>query len=225
MWLSSSSIVAMPPQGLTDISSETQPETSDSSKPVVERLESASLGIGSFASSQKELKPLFDSLSEVGIERANISTPKIVVIGNQSAGKSSLIESISSVRLPRGSGTCTRCPMEFVLQPSNVVSCEISLRIQYDDHIPGSLRKHGSHLFARVKDTDEVSLFLSRAQAALLNPTRPLKEFIDLDLEKATGPPPLGFTKNAVVLKLTGPEQPAITFVDLPGIISNTEKV
>ena len=34
--------------------------------------------------------------------------PQIAVIGVQSAGKSSLIESISGITLPRAAGTCTR---------------------------------------------------------------------------------------------------------------------
>ena len=40
--------------------------------------------------------------------QSDIDLPMIAVIGNQSAGKSSLIESISGVTLPRSSGTCTR---------------------------------------------------------------------------------------------------------------------
>ena len=32
----------------------------------------------------------------------------IAVVGSQSAGKSSLIESISGITLPRAAGTCTR---------------------------------------------------------------------------------------------------------------------
>lgn len=38
----------------------------------------------------------------------DIDLPMIAVIGSQSAGKSSLIESISGITLPRASGTCTR---------------------------------------------------------------------------------------------------------------------
>lgn len=34
--------------------------------------------------------------------------PQIAVIGQQSAGKSSVIEAISGITLPRSSGTCTR---------------------------------------------------------------------------------------------------------------------
>ncbi len=37
-----------------------------------------------------------------------LDIPTIAVIGWQSAGKSSLIEAISGITLPRASGTCTR---------------------------------------------------------------------------------------------------------------------
>jgi ABC-type uncharacterized transport system ATPase subunit len=38
----------------------------------------------------------------------DIDLPQIVVIGAQSAGKSSLIDSISGITVPRTAGTCTR---------------------------------------------------------------------------------------------------------------------
>ena len=46
--------------------------------------------------------------------QVDIDLPQIAVIGSQSAGKSSLIESISGITLPRAAGTCTRY-MFFVL--------------------------------------------------------------------------------------------------------------
>jgi GTP-binding protein EngB required for normal cell division len=38
----------------------------------------------------------------------DLDIPAIAVMGGQSAGKSSLIEAISGITLPRASGTCTR---------------------------------------------------------------------------------------------------------------------
>ena len=63
-------------------------------------------------------------------ERLEISLPKIVLVGNQSSGKSSLIEAISQVKVPQGDGTCTRCPIEVRLSgPSGVEwNCKVSLR-------------------------------------------------------------------------------------------------
>jgi len=50
-------------------------------------------------------RDVFSFLCRVG---ADMDLPMIAVIGSQSAGKSSLIESISGITLPRAAGTCTR---------------------------------------------------------------------------------------------------------------------
>ncbi|CAF1090832.1 unnamed protein product [Rotaria sordida] len=42
-----------------------------------------------------------------------ISLPQIVVVGDQSVGKSSILEAISGVELPRAQNICTRCPLEL----------------------------------------------------------------------------------------------------------------
>jgi len=47
-------------------------------------------------------------LMPVNRVQVDLDLPQIAVIGSQSAGKSSLIESISGITLPRAAGTCTR---------------------------------------------------------------------------------------------------------------------
>ncbi|KAF8839961.1 hypothetical protein BDN67DRAFT_1011888 [Paxillus ammoniavirescens] len=56
---------------------------------------------------RKEMLDLVNRLRNTGVQ-TDIDLPLIAVIGSQSAGKSSLIESISGITLPRSSGTCTR---------------------------------------------------------------------------------------------------------------------
>ncbi|KAF4075102.1 hypothetical protein AMELA_G00230790 [Ameiurus melas] len=58
---------------------------------------------------------LIDSLRMSGIEE-DLSLPTIAVIGDQSSGKSSVLEALSGVALPRGSGIVTRCPLELKLR-------------------------------------------------------------------------------------------------------------
>lgn len=43
------------------------------------------------------------------LESEAIEVPGVIVVGNQSAGKSSVLEAISGINFPRGENTCTRC--------------------------------------------------------------------------------------------------------------------
>ncbi|XP_005370180.2 interferon-induced GTP-binding protein Mx1 [Microtus ochrogaster] len=60
---------------------------------------------------------LIDSLRALGVEQ-DLALPAIAVIGDQSSGKSSVLEALSGVALPRGSGIVTRCPLVLKLRKS-----------------------------------------------------------------------------------------------------------
>uniref|UniRef100_A0A3B4EX58 Interferon-induced GTP-binding protein Mx n=1 Tax=Pundamilia nyererei TaxID=303518 RepID=A0A3B4EX58_9CICH len=55
---------------------------------------------------------LIDKLRSLGVEK-DLALPAIAVIGDQSSGKSSVLEALSGVALPRGVGIVTRCPLEL----------------------------------------------------------------------------------------------------------------
>ncbi|XP_059414810.1 interferon-induced GTP-binding protein MxE-like [Carassius carassius] len=58
---------------------------------------------------------LVDSLRSLGLEK-DLNLPAIAVIGDQSSGKSSVLEALSGVSLPRGTGIVTRCPLVLKLK-------------------------------------------------------------------------------------------------------------
>ncbi|CAG8728311.1 14460_t:CDS:2 [Dentiscutata erythropus] len=155
-----------------------------------------------------------------------VDLPTIVFCGNQSAGKSSLLEAISGVKLPKSDGTCTRCVMELRLNESSEAwSCQVSLRKEYDKdekRLPNPIEtKFGSP----INDPDKVELMARRAQKALLNPTTESNEYIDWDFNdddsQLNG---LKFTKNIVCIEIKGTDVPNLSLIDLPGIIRHTEK-
>ncbi|KAF4087345.1 hypothetical protein AMELA_G00094350 [Ameiurus melas] len=57
---------------------------------------------------------LVDKLRTLGVEK-DLHLPAIAVIGDQSSGKSSVLEALSGVALPRGTGIVTRCPLVLKL--------------------------------------------------------------------------------------------------------------
>ncbi|XP_075707111.1 interferon-induced GTP-binding protein Mx2-like [Rhinoderma darwinii] len=69
---------------------------------------------------QEKIRPcidLIDSLRSFGVEK-DLALPAIAVIGDQSSGKSSVLEALSGVTLPRGTGIVTRCPLELKMKKS-----------------------------------------------------------------------------------------------------------
>uniref|UniRef100_A0A672ZFN8 Interferon-induced GTP-binding protein Mx n=2 Tax=Sphaeramia orbicularis TaxID=375764 RepID=A0A672ZFN8_9TELE len=75
---------------------------------------------------------LIDSLRSLGVEK-DLALPAIAVIGDQSSGKSSVLEALSGVALPRGSGIVTRCPLELKMKRQKSGE-EWYGKISYQDH-------------------------------------------------------------------------------------------
>jgi interferon-induced GTP-binding protein Mx1 len=59
-----------------------------------------------------------DKIREVLHENKTITLSEIAVVGEQSVGKSSVLEAISGIQLPRAQDMCTRCPLELRMKVS-----------------------------------------------------------------------------------------------------------
>ncbi|SJL13249.1 uncharacterized protein ARMOST_16688 [Armillaria ostoyae] len=149
--------------------------------------------------------------------QVDIDLPQIAVIGAQSAGKSSLIESISGITLPRAAGTCTRCPTECRLSSSpDAWKCVVSLRFTKDANgqLLGTARNE--RFGDVIVDKAEVEERMRHAQRAILNPSRPSSDFLDMDDEDIYENE-LSFSTNCVSLQISGPGVADLSFCDLPG--------
>ncbi|KAG8987402.1 hypothetical protein FRB90_003368 [Tulasnella sp. 427] len=175
--------------------------------------------MGDYFTKRRELLDILKKLHSTGIQN-ELDLPQIVVIGSQSVGKSSLIESMSGLTLPRDSGTCTRCPMECRLQYGQAWSCKISLRFHVDrtGRPLATMREvpFGSTLY----NAEDVEKMLRRAQRAILRPELDPTLFID-DSDLHVFGVPLTFSGNCVCIQVEGPNVPDLYFYDLPGIIAN----
>ncbi|EPS33926.1 hypothetical protein PDE_08888 [Penicillium oxalicum 114-2] len=180
-------------------------------------------------------------LSRIGIEDNKIALPKICVVGDQSTGKSSLIEGISEIQVPRSAGTCTRCPMEINLsesKPGEPWKCIVYLsrRYLYEESRTSRAQKRiqslgpwipragrDEEIFITLYDRSEVQEAIKWAQIAILNPKKPsniYKPGRNQGVEENTD---VKFSPNVVRLDISGPKFPALSFYDLPGVISQPE--
>jgi vacuolar protein sorting-associated protein 1 len=125
------------------------------------------LADGKYGHTTRALMDVVNALRQCGTEEV-LKLPKIVAIGNQSAGKSSLIEAISEIKLPRSTGTCTRCPMEVILRQGRSTEWVCNVSVQFKDHEDPHKRKPIP--FSTPEKSEDVELHLRRVQLAILNP-------------------------------------------------------
>ncbi|KAJ5669638.1 hypothetical protein N7462_010708 [Penicillium macrosclerotiorum] len=193
-----------------------------------------------------DMKPLvkkIQALSHLGIEDQTITLPKICVVGDQSAGKSSLIEGISEIKVPRDSNTCTRCPMEINLyesEPGESWKCVVyvSRRYCYDPakrmRDPSSQTKYlgpwlpfngqDDEMFVTLTDRSKVKEAIKWAQIAILNPEENPQNFVPGKNHHVSGATKEKFSPNVVRLDISAPGFANLSFYDLPGVINVPEQ-
>ncbi|KAF2010689.1 P-loop containing nucleoside triphosphate hydrolase protein [Aaosphaeria arxii CBS 175.79] len=180
----------------------------------------------------------------LGLAKFDIPLPKCVVLGEQSTGKSSVIEAISGIKTPRSTDTCARCPLFITMNPGNhktnpdnqhTWTAQVKLRINCE-FIPGRtprgqpIRRYTwkplpaprEEDFAFTNDYKELEEIIARAQLALLNPSTDTRKFIT-SAHQLRESRETEFCPNLVCIEITAPGLPALSFYDLPGVIGQTE--
>jgi GTP-binding protein EngB required for normal cell division len=146
----------------------------------------------------RDLLDIIDKLRSKGISKY-LDLPEIIVCGDQSAGKSSVLEAISGMSFPTKDNLCTRFATELILRRDPNPAVKISI-------IPGSDRS--------VDERERLSRF--NADIDVTNPelgsvVEQAKEVMGLSDTKV-------FSNDILRVELCGPRQPHLTIVDLPGL-------
>ncbi|XP_001949574.1 dynamin-1-like protein [Acyrthosiphon pisum] len=144
---------------------------------------------------------LQDVFAVVGEQQITVDLPQIVVVGTQSSGKSSVLESIVGKSfLPRGTGIVTRAPLVIQM-------------IKYTEETRKSMLMSNN-----IKDTENI-----KEWAEFLH--KPNLYYVDFDLVRkeiedktnSLAGTNKGISFNSIVLKIHT-NRYDLTFVDLPGI-------
>ncbi|KAI6365428.1 hypothetical protein MCOR25_005355 [Pyricularia grisea] len=148
----------------------------------------------------KEHRALFDIIDKLrshGIGQV-VDLPEIIVCGDQSAGKSSVLEAISGHPFPTRDGLCTRFVTELVLRWDHVSKFKVSIK-------PGPERT--AEDAARLRDFCDT-----------LAPNTPLDEVIEAAKDAMGLGTSKRFSTDVLRVEISGPDQAHLTMVDLPGL-------
>ncbi|KAF1993809.1 P-loop containing nucleoside triphosphate hydrolase protein [Amniculicola lignicola CBS 123094] len=158
------------------------------------------------SSEQVNLLNAIDNLRNQGLGHHDISLPQLITVGDQSAGKSSVLEALTRLRFPTKDDLCTTFATELVLRKSDNVkiSCVI---IPSGKRSPAAKKELSK--FARTYPSREAFSFPS-----LIEDARECMKVAGSSLNSS-------FFQDILQIKYTGPDLPSLTIVDLPGFIHN----
>ncbi|KAF9770137.1 hypothetical protein IL306_012337 [Fusarium sp. DS 682] len=140
----------------------------------------------------KALHEISDSLSACGVGRI-VNLPQIIVVGDQSAGKSSVLEAISHVRFPVQGNLCTRFATELIFRRANETRIDVSVRFADKSKAPKRFQRSGFR-------EDDLGDIITEAKECM--------GFSKAGME---------FSKDVLRLEIEGPKMYPLSLVDLPG--------
>lgn len=138
---------------------------------------------------------LIDQLRSIGIAEDIGGIPQIAAVGDQSSGKSSVLEAISGIPFPRGTGTVTRCATEIRMKMTQ-----------------GSNGAFKAKVYTTLDDKDDFEVIEDRYLVA--------DSIVAEQRRLCKGN---NFSPHSIIIEIESHDVPDLTLIDLPGIIRNAD--
>ncbi|BCR91453.1 dynamin family protein [Aspergillus chevalieri] len=163
---------------------------------------------------------IIDQLRELGINE-DISLPQLVVVGDQSSGKSSLLEGLTGLSFPVASELCTRFATQIVLRRAPASEAAVSVSIipgpaaNADEATKKKLLEFERTMEAKDFGAAQFSAILDEAAECMGLPSTQTAGFVELDKR---------FSDDILKIELSDPEHSHLSVVDVPGLFHNPTK-
>lgn len=141
-----------------------------------------------------EYQLIIDKINKIrsyGLNRM-LTIPQIAILGDQSSGKSSVLEAITKLSFPRNIETCTRFATQVNLRRSE--------QIEMSAHIDGEPGFNDCH--HALDATSDIRLIVSEANGILCSNVE--------------------ISEKVLEITISGPTLSPLTIIDLPGYINTT---
>ncbi|KAJ5932821.1 hypothetical protein N7516_007310 [Penicillium verrucosum] len=163
---------------------------------------------------------IIDRLRELGISE-NVSLPQLVVVGDQSSGKSSLLEGLTGLSFPVASDLCTRFATQIVLRraPEGEGRARITIipgpTSRLDETLNQNLLTFEKTLAAADFGCQEFEDIFDEAASCMGIPGPKAKNLEDVEKR---------FSDDILKIELSGPNHRHLSVVDVPGLFHNPTK-
>ncbi|CRG92822.1 hypothetical protein PISL3812_09893 [Talaromyces islandicus] len=163
---------------------------------------------------------IIDKLRELGVSE-NVSLPQLVVVGDQSSGKSSLLEGLTGVSFPVASDLCTRFATQIVLRRASKDDAGVVITIipgpsaQSDEAEKARLLSFARKLSADEFDNEKFLDIFDEAAEFMGVPGPKSNKLEEVDKR---------FSDDILKIELSGPEHHHLSVVDVPGLFHNPTK-
>lgn len=152
-----------------------------------------------------------DRLRDLNIGQ-HVPLPQLVVVGDQSSGKSSLLESLTGIPFPQDQSLCTRYATQITSRRHSKDSVDVRIipgpraSEEHRKHVEGFHRQVPSNLEFRKQFVD----ILKKANEIM---------GIRADVSSGSG---TVFSEDVLKIEICGPHEDHLTIIDVPGIFRTT---
>lgn len=153
---------------------------------------------------QLQLLDEIDKLRAFGVNEF-VSLPQLTVCGDQSSGKSSVLEAITEIPFPRKDNLCTRFATQIVLRRGP--KTKVLVKILPDSKRSEEERKKLAGFTGSLENFGDLPALIESAQDAM-----------------GIAPGCSAFSRDVLSIEISGPGRPQLTVVDLPGLTHTENK-
>jgi hypothetical protein len=142
---------------------------------------------------QRKMMDLVDRLRRAGLNSI-LKLPQLVVCGDQSSGKSSVLEAITEIPFPRKESLCTRFATEIIMRRD--INPSITCKINPDSSSPKAEQDKLAAFRKSIKSFDELPALIEEATTMM-------------GLDNANGAI-RAFSRDVLSIEICGPDRPQL---------------
>jgi hypothetical protein len=148
---------------------------------------------------------IIDKLQDLGIDHEGVDLPRLVVCGDQSSGKSSVLGAITRIPFPRQAQTCTRFVTQIILRhdPLNF-SSEVTI-VAGRNREPSEKTRLGAFRGEISRDFSNLPTVIAAATREIFTQATQRHQFAE----------------DILRIEIRGKDQQPLEIMDLPGLINN----